>query len=241
MTTILATSAGFVRDRYGLRPGPMHRFAAELAGAAHPRICVLNQATGDSRDLIANCYAAFMGTEFIASHLQLFPAPNVPDLRAHLLEQDIIWVEGGSVANLCAVWRAHGLEKILYEAWQAGVVLAGISAGSICWHRGGTTDSYGPDLRAFTDGLGWLPYSNGVHYDSEPQRRPAMHRLVADGTLPAGYATDDGAGLVYRGTELVEAVTAVRGKNAYEIRKNGDKAVERALETRLLRYEAYEA
>ena len=238
MTTILATSAGFVRDRYGLHPGPMHRFAAELAGAARPRICVLTQATGDPVTLIGQCYEAFAGTEFTMSHLQLFPMPNVPDIRAHLLAQDVIWVEGGSVANMCAVWRVHRLDEILHEAWQAGVVLAGISAGSICWHRGGCTDSFGPELRGFTDGLGWLPYSNGVHYDGEPQRRPAMHRLIADGTLPDGYATDDGAGLLYRGTEMVEAVADRPGKHAYQIRKNGDKVEETTLATRLLRYDA---
>jgi peptidase E len=145
------------------------------------------------------------------SHLQLFPMPNLEDVRGHLLDQDVIWVDGGSVANLVAVWRVHGLDAILHEAWQAGVVLSGVSAGSICWHTGGSTDSFGLKLRAFTDGLGWLPYSNGVHYDGEEQRRPTMHELIGNGTLPDGYATDDGAGLVYRGTELVEVVARPRG------------------------------
>jgi peptidase E len=173
--TILATSAFFARGQYGplsLRPGAIHRFAAELAGTTTPRICVLAQATGDPQDRIGAFYAAFAGTEFTMSHLQLFPMPNVADVRAHLLEQDIIWVDGGSVANLCAVWRVHGVDEILHEAWQSGVVLSGVSAGSICWHQGGSTDSYGLELRGFTDGLGWLPYSNGVHYDAEEQRRP---------------------------------------------------------------------
>ncbi|GIE99054.1 peptidase E [Paractinoplanes rishiriensis] len=259
--TILAASAGFVPDRRGgVRPGPIHRFAADLAGAnparaganparhganparpgaAQTRICLLAQATGDPAGLIATCYAAFAGTEFAMSHLQLFPMPNVADVRAHLLGQDVIWVEGGSVANLCAVWRAHGLDEILYEAWRAGVVLAGISAGSICWHRGGCTDSYGPELRGFTDGLGWLPYSNGVHYDNESQRRPTMHRLIGDGTLPDGYATDDGAALLYRDTRLVEAVAGRPGPRAYELRRAADGTViETALPTRVLGYEA---
>jgi peptidase E len=163
--TILATSAGFVAGNYGpmsLRPGPIHYFAAELADATTaPRICVLHQAVGDQEARIGAVYAAFAGTRFRASHLQLFPMPNVEDIRGHLLAQDVIWVGGGSVANLCAVWRVHGLDEILHEAWQSGVVLGGVSAGSICWHAGGSTDSYGRTLRAFTDGLGWLPYSNG--------------------------------------------------------------------------------
>ena len=237
--TILATSAGFERGPNGpfdRRPGRIHRFAAELAGTRTPKICFLTQAMGDQSAQIAVHYAAFAGTEFTATHLQLFPMPNHTDVRGHLLGQDIIWVDGGGVANLCAVWRAHGLDEILHEAWQAGVVLGGVSAGSICWHQGGSTDSFGAELRGFTDGLGWLPYSNGVHYDAEPQRRPTMHELIGDGTLGDGYATDDGAGLVYRGTELAEVVADRPGKAAYRVDPGPDGvAVETRLEPRRLR------
>ena len=101
------------------------------------------------------------------------------------------------------------------------------------WHRGGTTDSFGPALRA-VEGLGFLPQSNGVHYDSESQRRPLFQRLIGEGTLPAGYATDDGVGLYYRGTELVEAVTEIRGKGAYAVDRAGEGVVEERIEPRLL-------
>ena len=237
--TILATSMSFRsagRGSLSYVPGPVHHFAAELANAVDaPRICYLSQATGDPADRIAGAYAAFAGTKFRASHLALFPMPNIDDIRAHLLNQDVIWVGGGSVANLCAVWRVHGLPEILHEAWQAGVVMAGVSAGSICWHAGGSTDSFGPDLRGFTDGLGWLPYSNGVHYDGEEQRRPMMHKLIGDGTLPDGYATDDGAGLVYRGTRLDEVVADKQGPLGYELKRVADGTVtETALPTRIL-------
>ncbi|MFC7527892.1 Type 1 glutamine amidotransferase-like domain-containing protein [Actinoplanes sp. GCM10030250] len=237
--TILATSAFFRRGGRGpfdLRPGAIHYFAAELANArSAPKICVLAQATGDAEARIGAFYAGFAGTEFTMSHLQLFPMPNVDDIRSHLLAQDVIWVDGGSVANLCAVWRVHGVDEILHEAWQAGVVMSGVSAGSICWHAGGSTDSYGPELRGFTDGLGWLPYSNGVHYDAEERRRPKMHELIGDGTLPDGYATDDGAGLVYRGTVLEEAVSDRDGPSAYEVKRAADGSVmETALPTRVL-------
>jgi peptidase E len=238
--TILATSAGFERGPiglYDLRPGRIHRFAAELANTRTPKICVLTQATGDPQNLIGMHYAAFARTEFVVSHLQLFPMPNVTDIRGHLLSQDVIWVDGGSVANLCAVWRVHGVDEILHEAWQAGVVLAGVSAGSVCWHQGGSTDSFGRELRGFTDGLGWLPYSNGVHYDAEPQRRPKMHELIGDGTLGDGYATDDGAGLLYRGTELAEVVADRPGPQGYELRRAADGSVlETPLPTRVLAY-----
>ena len=153
--------------------------------------------------------------------------PTVPDMRAHLLAQDVVWVGGGSVANLLAVWRVHGLDEVFREVWEAGVVLGGVSAGSLCWHVGGTTDSFGPDLRPVTNGLGLIPTSNGVHYDSEEQRRPLYQQLVADGTLPAGHATDDGVGLVYRGTELVEAVSDRDGAAAYRVERGPDGAGDR--------------
>src|SRR6202035_3276513 len=109
------------------------------------------------------------------------------------------------------------LGPVFESVWRAGVVLSGVSAGSVCWHVGGTTDSFGPDLRPVTNGLALLPFSNGVHYDSEAQRRPLFQRLIAERVLPDGFATDDGVGLVYAGTEFVEAVTEIRGKSAYRV------------------------
>ena len=161
--------------------------------------------------------------------------PNVENVREHLLAQDVIWVGGGSVANLLALWRLHGWDSHLREAWQAGVVLGGVSAGSICWHVGGTTDSFGPTLRPVDDGLAFLPYSNGVHYNSESQRRPLYHRLIAEGRLPDGYATDDGVGLVYVGAELVEAVADRPDCLAYSVRREQGQAVETVIEPRRLR------
>ncbi|MFP5372050.1 MAG: Type 1 glutamine amidotransferase-like domain-containing protein [Actinomycetes bacterium] len=232
--TVLATSMGFAsrsRGPYDWRPGPVFDLAFGLAGApARPRLCYLGTATGDDPARIAGFYGAFAGSPVQVSHLSLFPMPTVPDVRAHLLEQDVVWVGGGSVANLLAVWRVHGLDAVFAECWRAGVVLAGVSAGSLCWHVGGTTDSFGPDLRPVTDGLGLIPTSNGVHYDSEEQRRPLYHRLVADGTLPPGHATDDGVGLLYRGTELVEAVADRADAAAYRVERGPDGA---AVETRL--------
>ncbi|SIQ08982.1 Peptidase E [Micromonospora avicenniae] len=237
--TILATSMGFFSRRrgpYDLRPGPIFELAAELAQAGpEPRICYLGQAVGDQPTTFTALYGAFAGTRFRMSHLALFPMPNVDDIRAHLLAQDVIWVGGGSVANLLAVWRVHGLDEILHECWQAGVVLGGVSAGSICWHKGGATDSFGPQLRAYTDGLGWLPYGNGVHYDSEEQRRPLIHRLVGDGTLPVSHCTDDGVGLVYRRDKLVEAVADREGVSAYEVSRAANGTVsETVITPRLL-------
>jgi peptidase E len=208
---ILATSAAFrPARREGLRPSPVVEHAIDLAEVAgrRPKVCVMHTALGDDSRWIAMTYAAFAGhrPDVELTHLALFPMPNVADPRAHLLEQDVVWVGGGSVANLLAVWRVHGLDAVFREAWEGGVVLTGVSAGSLCWHVGGTTDSYGPELRPVTNGLALLPYSNSPHYNSEEQRRPLFQSLVGGGVLPAGFATDDGVGLHFRGTDFVEAV-----------------------------------
>jgi peptidase E len=232
--TILATSGGRVPGRRTpWEAGPLTEYAVELAGVSggrRPRVCFLATALGDSAAVLQSFYDAARFAGWEASHLALFPMPNVDDPRAHVLGQDVVWVWGGSVAGLLAMWRLHGLDTVMREAWEAGVVLTGVSAGSICWHVGGTTDSFGPDLRAVDNGLALLPYANGVHYDSEEQRRPLLHRLVADGALPTAYATDDGAGLLYRGTELVEALTEIAGAAAYRVERGADGA---ALETRI--------
>jgi peptidase E len=237
--TILATSGGTTPGRrFPFEFAPLTDYAVELAGvsARAPRVCMLATAMGDNPSVVSAFYNAANQRRFAPSHVALLPMPNVDDVREHMLSQDVIWVYGGSVAGLLALWRLHGLVAVLHEVWQAGVVLTGVSAGSICWHAGGTTDSFGPDLRPITDGLAFLPYSNGVHYDSEDQRRPLFQSLIADGTLPAGYATDDGVGLLYRGAVLAEALSEIDGKGAYYVEPAGDgTAVETRLDTRLLR------
>ena len=237
--TIIATSIGFDlrgRDRFDLAAGPVFDLAADLSGASGtPKVCFIGTATGDNPAVITSAYSA-LSERFRPSHLELFAMPNLADVRGHLLGQDVMWVGGGSVANLLALWRLHGWDELLREAWEAGVVLGGVSAGSICWHNGGTTDSFGPDLRPVTNGLGFLPYSNGVHYDSELQRRPLYQGLIADGTLTDGYATDDGVGLVYRGIEMVEVVADRPGCAAYRVERGADGSVrETRLEPRRLR------
>ena len=234
--TILATSGGYVVARDGRRRfdfGPLLHHAVDLSGVhgRQPRVLHLGTAMGDQRAMAAEVDEAARTARFDLAHLHLFPMPNHDDLEALILAQDVVWVGGGSVANLLAVWRVHGLDAVLRTAWHAGVVLAGVSAGSICWHAGGTTDSFGPQLRVVTDGLGLLPWGNGVHYDSEEQRRPLVHRLVADGVLPRTYCTDDGVGLVYRGTEFVAAVAERPSGGAYVVER--DEATGMAVETAL--------
>ena len=139
---ILATSGGFLRPTSApskWRRGPLIEHAIHLAGDPdQPRFCFVGTASGDSLNGTVGFYSAFAGSDVRASHLELFLMPNVADVRAHLLAQDVIWVNGGSVANLLAVWRTHGLDEVMRECWEAGVVLGGVSAGSICWYVGGT-------------------------------------------------------------------------------------------------------
>lgn len=236
--TILATSGGYrFGERTRVEYNHLVHHAVELSGVTgrRPKVCVLGTASGDQRWFAHELDEAARLAGFDQTHLHLFPMPNLEDIEGHLLAQDVIWVSGGSVANLLAVWDVHDLRPVFRRVWESGVVLAGVSAGSICWYDGGCTDSFGPDLRAVTNGLGLLPYGNGVHYDSEERRRPTIHALVGDGTLGVTHCTDDGVGIVYHGTELVEAVTESAGKGAYVVARQPDGSVtEERLEPRLL-------
>lgn len=161
------------------------------------------------------------------THLHFFPWPP-SGLRDLVLAQDFVLVTGGNTANALAVWRAHGFDEMLREAWEQGVVLAGWSAGMICWFEHAVTDSFGPEL-APMECLGFLPGSACPHYEGEERRRPVYTRLVAKG-LPAGVAADDDVALHYVGTELREVVASREGAAAYRVERDG----ETALETRLL-------
>ena len=203
----------------------MFEHVLALTGKEDPRVCYVGTATGDDARNTTTFYDVAREVGVGASHLDLFPMPNVPDVRAHLLSHDAIYVGGGSVANLLAVWRVHGLDLILREAWENGVVLSGTSAGSLCWFEGGTTDSFGEELRPVTNGLAFVPASNTPHYDSEERRRPLYQRLVRDGTLCPGWAADDGVGLVFEGTTFVEAVTYRDDAAAWRVEADGETRV----------------
>jgi peptidase E len=210
---------------------PFHvEYAIKLSGKAAPRLSVLNQAVGDDPAYYLRFYDRLANSPAEVRHLSLFPMPNVEDPEDFLLSQDIIFVGGGSVANMVAVWRVHGIDQILRKAWHAGIVLAGSSAGGICWFEGGTTDSFGARLRPYADSLGMLAGSFCPHYDSEPQRRPLYQRLVAEGTLPGGLACDDGVGAHYLDDSLAEMISDRPDGEAYRVVSDGAGGV---TETRL--------
>jgi peptidase E len=201
---------------------PFHAaYAIKLSGKATPRLCVLNQAVGDDPAYYLRFYDLLAHSGAEVRHLSLFPMPNVADPEDFLLSQDIIFVGGGSVANMVAVWKVHGIDQILRKAWQAGIVLAGGSAGGICWFEGGTTDSFGAKLRAWHDGLGILSGSFCPHYDSEPARRPFYQEIVANGTVPGGLACGDGVGAHYVDDTLSEMIADRPDGVAYRVLPDG--------------------
>lgn len=216
-------------------PTGLDRLVLELArerGRRRPRICFVGTATGDDPRPIGRFHAAF-DDRADAAHLGLFDR-QVVDIEAFLLRQDAIYVGGGNTASLLAVWRAHGVDRALRRAHDAGVVLAGRSAGSICWFESGTTDSYGPPLQSVHGALGFIAGSHCPHYDGEPDRRPTYHRLVAGGILPGGHAADDGVALLFDGPDLVEAVSERDGATAYRVVPRDGGVEETPLATRRL-------
>jgi dipeptidase E len=193
-----------------------------LAGKSSPKVCFVPTAGADDAASVLRIYG-LLPEEAHTSYLPFFPWPP-KDLGGFALEQDVIFVGGGNTANALAIWRMHGFDEILREAWQAGVVLTGWSAGMICWFEAGITDSFGPQLEGMSDGLGFLAGSACPHYDGEELRRPVYTRLIADG-FPAGVAADDGVGLHFVGTELAEVVSVREGAGAYRVDAGGEESL----------------
>ncbi|MEA2488800.1 MAG: dipeptidase [Acidobacteriota bacterium] len=204
-----------------------------LTRRPRPRVLFVPTATGDSKDYIRRFYKAFDRLPCEPQHLQLFNRTAV-NVREPILASDLIFVGGGNTANLLAVWRVHGVDRALREAWENGVVLAGVSAGAICWFEAGVTDSFGLNLQPLTNALALLPGSFCPHYDGDPARRPAFHRLVAEGALPDGLAADDGAAILFEETSIADVVRSRPRVAAYRVTRNDDGALEERLEARLL-------
>jgi dipeptidase E len=194
-----------------------------LGLARGPRVCFVPTASAESPESVVRFYDAF-ARKAEPSHLSFFPWPP-EELRELVLGQDVIYVAGGNTANMLAIWRVHGMDSALREAWEQGVVLCGSSAGMICWFEASLTDSFGPQLEGMRDGLGFLPGSACPHYDGEELRRPRYRELV-DGGFPAGYAAEDGVGLHFAGTELAEVVAVESGKRAYRVEPGSEQPLE---------------
>jgi dipeptidase E len=203
-----------------------------LARRPRPRICFLPTADGDADSYVVNFYRAFSPRDCQPTDLALFRR-TIVDLRSLLLEQDVIYVGGGNTANMLAIWRTHGVDRILREAWDSGIVLAGVSAGAICWFEAAVTDSFGLGLAGLRDGLGLLAGSACPHYNSEERRRPVYRQLVGSG-FPSGYAIDDHVALHFVDRELAEVVSGTADRSAYEVKREGAAVRERPLMPRSL-------
>jgi peptidase E len=207
-------------------------YVLSLTGRDRPRVCFLATASGDADDYVVRFYKEFAGGRAEASHLGLFRRRRgVGDVREHLLAQDLIYVGGGSLLSLLGVWQAHGIDSILREAWERGIVLCGLSAGALCWFDTSLTAYYGAPERV--RGLGMLPWSFTAHFDSEPSRRDAFHRELLAGMQP-GFAADDGAALHFVGTQLHRVVSSRPHARAYALRRAGERVVEEELRTEYL-------
>jgi peptidase E len=213
---------------FSMEPGnpALDLYVLAQARKRNPSVCFLATATGDADGYIENFYAAFKQHRCRPSHVPLFR--RTPDLKKALLTQDVVYVGGGNTKSMLAAWREWELPRLLRRAWASGTVLTGISAGAICWFETGITDSWA-DRLAGLPCLGLLPGTCCPHFDGEPERRPAVHQLVATGKVPTALALDDGAAAHFVGRKLFRIVVSRPHARGYEVRRNGPRAVETPL------------
>ncbi|HWL25546.1 MAG TPA: Type 1 glutamine amidotransferase-like domain-containing protein [Ureibacillus sp.] len=197
-----------------------------------PKICFIPTASGDSEGYISRFYHSFRKLPCEPSHLSLFKPPT-RDLEGFILDKDILYVGGGNTKNLLALWKEWGLDQIIREAWKQGIILSGLSAGSICWYEQGVTDSFGDKLEPI-NGLGFIKGSHCPHYDGEELRRPAYQKLISSNKLQQGIAADDGVGIHYINESIVNVVSSRPNAKAYDVSFVKNAIVERILETEYL-------
>jgi peptidase E len=210
----------------------LEKYILGLTAAASPKICYIGTASGDAQLGIDRFYDACTRLICRPTHLSLYK-PSTNNLAGLLLDQDIIYVGGGSTRNLLALWREWGVDTSMRDAYEQGIILSGVSAGSICWFGQGTTDSLFGPLTPIAC-LGVLPGSNSPHYDSEPERRPTYHRLIAAGEIEDGYAADDGVGLHFIDDQLHAAVSSRPNARAYRVERSGEGVTETVVPTTYL-------
>jgi dipeptidase E len=215
-------------------PRSLHRYILALSGKGRPRVAFVATASGDAPVYVRGFHKRMSQLDCIHVDVPLFfIGSRGPSPAEVLARQDVIFVGGGNTANMLAIWRLHGIDKAMRAAWKRGCILAGASAGMICWFECGVTDSFGP-LRELKDGLGFLGGSACPHYDGEVHRRPTYRRLVATKVLPGGVAADDGAALHFVGTRLLRSIASRPGASAYSVVRGKKGFVEQPLPTILL-------
>lgn len=213
---------------------PLHGYILELSAKPKPAVLFLPTASGDDQAYIKSFYRAYNEEVCTPSHLALFYRKEL-DLRSYILKHDIIHVGGGNTANMIAVWKLHGVDKILREAYDMGKVMCGGSAGAICWFEGGVTDSFGDsELHPLMGCLSFLEGSICPHYDGDALRRPAYHDFLLKNQLPAGYAADDQVALHFQDDSLKAAVTSRADGKAYRVHAEDGHIIEQEIPTELL-------
>lgn len=216
-TIIAIGGAGFYKVNLVLE-----RYILSQVDKENPRVLFVPTASGDSSQYITYFYEVFNQLPCVPHHLSLFNPPKNVSLEEYVLSHDVIYVGGGNTKNLLVLWKAWGLDLIMRKAWEKGIVLAGTSAGSLCWFEQGITDSL-PHGLTVLDCLGFLPGSNCPHYNDESTRRPSYQKFVASGEIKPGIAQDQYVALHYRGAKLYRVVTSRAGQSAYEVSFDGQK------------------
>jgi len=238
METRVPQIVAFGGGGFSMEAGNPHLddYVLGLAGKERPRVCFIPTASGDADHYVVRFYREFTARGCDVSHISLFRRDRGAgavegDIAKHLLDQDVVYVGGGSVISLMGAWLAHGLDRMLEGAWRSGTIMCGLSAGSLCWFDEAVTAFHGPPQRV--RGMGFLPHSNCVHYDGEPERRVEYHQYVAAGMTP-GFGVDDGAAVRFVGSEFMEAVSSRPKAGVYRVEAVGGEAVETALPVRYL-------
>jgi peptidase E len=235
MTRILAIGGGGFLMEDG--PSPIDAHMVRLTGKSSPRVCFIPTPSGDLATHLDKFHAAYGALGCTATHLPLFRKPShnsikLDDLHDQLLQQDLIFVGGGNTKSALAVWREWGVDKALRDAWQAGTLMAGMSAGALCWFEAGMTDSYGNSEYQSLECLGFLPGTCNVHYNGDLHRRTSLHRAMKNGEFDKAIAIDDHAAVMYIDEEIDHAISWKDGSTAYEVRVTGDGVQETALDAR---------
>jgi dipeptidase E len=216
-------------------------YCLSCTGKTIPKVCFIPTASGDSEEFLTRFYTAFARYPCEPSHLAFFRKPRagaipLEDIERNLLSQDLIYVGGGNTRAMLAVWLEWKIDEILKKAWHSGILLAGMSAGAICWFESGGSDSSSTLIDTLSPllGLGFIHGSCTPHYDGEPHRRPEAQRLIASGELPPGIGIDDGSAVLFEGQKIVEVVASRAGANAYRVKLESGQIIEELLEAKLL-------
>ena len=217
----------------------LDQYCLDNTGKTLPKVCFLPTASGDSEEFLSRFYTAFDRYSCEPSHLAFFRKPQqgaiaLSDAEHELLNQDIIYVGGGNTRAMLAVWREWKIDEVLRKAWQSGILLAGMSAGAICWFDYGGSDSTWVSKLSPLPGLGLIKGSCTPHYSGESNRRADFHQLIKTGELPSGIGIDDGVAVLYEGQQIIEVVASRPAANAYQVNLENGQVIEQSIKPKYL-------